>query len=38
VNHLHVAVDPPPGGDVSLADLEQHVLAQLDPPLNLEAR
>lgn len=36
-NHLQVAVHPSPDRD-ALADLEQHVLAQLDPPLNLEGR
>jgi hypothetical protein len=36
-DHLQVAVHPFPDRD-ALADLEQHVLAQLDPPLNLESR
>lgn len=35
--HLHVAVHPFASRD-ALADLEQHVLTQLDPPLNLDGR
>jgi GIY-YIG catalytic domain len=33
--HLQVAVHPFPERD-AVADLEQHVLAQLNPPLNLD--
>ena len=35
--HLEVAVHPFPDRD-ALADLEHHVLAALDPPLNLDGR
>jgi hypothetical protein len=35
--HLHVAVHPFPDRD-ALLDLEQHVLEELDPPLNLDGR
>jgi hypothetical protein len=34
-DHLQVAVLPFPGRD-QLADLEDRVLSELDPPLNLE--
>jgi hypothetical protein len=35
--HLELAVHPFPDREV-LADLEHHVLAALDPPLNLDGR